>query len=156
MSTKLTISTLILLFSLSLNQDALAQEEKIGVGATIGDYTGFNYKYWFTPDYALDGVVTGTIREGQSQLYLHWNLLVHRHELVEVEEGSIPLYYGFGFFAEINQNFNNNAGFRVPVGIEYLMENQKLGVFMEAAPTVEITNRESLTFQGGIGFRYYL
>ncbi|MEX1135696.1 MAG: hypothetical protein WEB89_02265 [Balneolales bacterium] len=156
MFTKITISALLLIFCLSWVQEAKAQEGELGVGAAIGDYTGFSYKYWFASDYAVNGVVTGALRDGQSQLYVHWDLLVHRFDLIEVEEGSIPLYYGFGFFAEINQNLNNDAGFRIPIGIEYLMEDQKLGVFIEAAPTVQITNRESVSFQGGIGFRYYL
>lgn len=153
---KITLSALLMIFCLSESQQVKAQDGSFGVGAAIGDYTGFSYKYWFAPDYAVNGIVTGAIREGQSQLYVHWDLLVHRFELIEVDEGSIPLYYGFGFFAQINQNFTNNAGFRAPVGIEYILEDEILGVFIEAAPTVQITQLESLTFRGAIGFRYYL
>lgn len=150
------IFSAILVFCISLPQKTIAQEGNLGLGVAIGDYTGFNYKYWFTPDYAISGNFTGTIRSGNSQLLAHWDLLVHRHNLIEVEAGSIPVFYGFGFFAQFNQNFRNNAGLRIPAGIEYILDNQKLGIFVEAAPIIQITNNESVTFSGAIGFRFYL
>lgn len=147
---------MLMVFCISMSNQAKAQDGPFGIGISIGDYTGISYKYWLTPDYALNGVVNGTIREHGSNLYAHWDMLVHRHNMIEVDSGSIPLYYGFGFFARFHDGFDNDAGLRLPVGIEYLLEGDKLGVFIESAPTYQFTGNNFFTFQGAIGFRYYL
>ncbi|MEX0929933.1 MAG: hypothetical protein WDZ53_11035 [Balneolales bacterium] len=135
---------------------AVSQDKNVGIGVAIGDYTGFSYKFRFTPQYAINGAVTAIISENNSQLYAHWDFLIHRSDFVEVGDGDLDLFYGFGFFVEFNELFDNGSGLRVPVGIEYMLENRELGVFIEAAPTARITTASELRFRGAIGFRYYL
>jgi hypothetical protein len=87
---------------------------------------------------------------------LEGNYLFHNFQTVTVENGDLGLYVGGGAQFMINEASDNDLAFRAPLGINYIFEDAPADVFVEIAPTLQITDPTLLRFDGAIGFRYFL
>jgi hypothetical protein len=50
---------------------------------------------------------------------------------------------------------DNRAGLRGPVGVSYLLHKQRLELFAEVVPVLDVAPKTTLEWNGGIGIRYY-
>lgn len=161
----------LLCFALSLllpfgASSASAQTEGVGIGATLGvtngaspssrNPVGVTGKLWLSDRQAVAGVSSFAVG-GQAQSYwmIQGDYLFHNFNALSVGEGLLALYVGGGLQYTILEATSNAWALRSPMGLAYHLGASPIDVFVEAAPTLNITEPASLRFDGGIGFRYY-
>lgn len=148
----IVLTTLFLGISLTSNVSAQQQiDRQLGAGVIVGEPTGISLKYWNNDSNAFDAGISWSITN--EFLHLHADYLMHKYGLFDIEKGNLPLYYGLGgrmLFAD-----DPDIGVRIPVGLNYLMENDPIGFFIEIAPTLDLIPDVEFDMGGGIGVRYY-
>lgn len=126
-----------------------------GLGIIVGEPTGLSGKLWMSGRSAVDGGVSWSFTDNAS-FHLHADYLLHNFALIEMERGSLPLYFGIGGrikFAEGDRD--DKISIRIPVGLDYLFEAAPLDVFIELVPMLDLAPDTDFDFAGGLGFRYY-
>ena len=131
---------------------ALAQDADFGLGIILGEPTGISLKKWTGTRTALDGGV-GWSFEKEKKLHLHADYLVHDFNLIKVERGKLPVYYGLGLRLKLEDK--SRFGFRIPVGINYIFEKASLDIFFELVPMLDLVPDTDFRIGGGVGIRYY-
>ena len=134
---------------LSLNLSA--QDSGFGLGIIIGEPTGVSLKTWVSQKHAVDAGIAWSLT--YDWFHIHADYLIHNFELIDVSQGQLPFYFGFGARIGIGNNFN--LGARVPVGLAYLFEDAPLDVFAEVVPSLQLINQIQFQMNGGIGIRYW-
>ena len=158
---------------------AHAQAEGTGVGVSLGttnssaavtqNPVGFAAKTWISDRQAIAGMTSfyigGTQTQGGSQSQQivgdpsYWliqgDYLFHNFTELEVEEGYLALYVGAGGQLTILEDTDNQFALRVPVGADYMLGSAPIDIFVEVAPTLNVTDPAGFRFDGAIGFRYF-
>jgi hypothetical protein len=146
---------------------AHAQQTGVGLGPSIGitndgsatsrNPVGLSVKAWVTDRQAVTGATSFFIGDDDVRSYwiLQTDLLFHNFEQVSVGEGLLALYVGPGIQATILERTNNELAIRGPVGVNYLFNDAPLDIFIEVAPTLQVTDPVTLRFDGAIGFRFF-
>jgi hypothetical protein len=151
---KLTWFALVL-SALVFSSETHARKSGFGLGVIIGEPTGPTFKVWTGANTAIDGAVAWSL-DGNDDLHLHADYLIHDFGIAKVEKGSFPLYYGIGGRIRFHDgNQDDQVGVRVPVGMAYLFANSPLELFFEVVPIVDLAPDTELDFNGGVGVRYY-
>ncbi len=78
------------LFSFGLS----AQDSGLGVGIIVGEPTGLSAKSWISSRDAVDAGVAWSV--SNEWFRIHADYLRHAFDLIPVEQGQLPLYYGIG------------------------------------------------------------
>ena len=80
-------------------------------------------------------------------------MLIHRFNLIPVNEGKLPLYFGLG----LKLGFGNDVhiGIRVPIGLNYMFDEVPIDIFVEVAPGLQLVPATAFDIDGGLGARYY-
>ncbi len=138
---------------LAMPEEALAQKEGFGIGLIIGEPTGISGKYWTGSTTAFDGGVAWSFID-DGALHLHADFLKHIFDLIPVEQGDLPLYFGGGARINIGEQFH--FGIRGAVGLNYMFENAPVDIFIEIAPIFDFVPATAFSMNGGIGVRYFL
>lgn len=156
-----TICLLILALGIS-TANAQQTEGKIGLGLMVGEPTGISFKTWTSQNTAIDAGLAWSVGRFDA-VRLHADYLWHDFGILggEVNKGRLPVYYGIGgrlIFADDHPDpGDNNAvlGARVPVGVNYLLEDSPVGFFFEVAPIVNIIPETDFDVDAALGVRYY-
>ncbi|MDD5508586.1 MAG: hypothetical protein PHD25_09735 [Bacteroidales bacterium] len=128
-----------------------AQDRPFGLGLMFGSPTGISFKYWIDDKQAFDGGVTWSLyHDGYFQF--HADYLRHSY-VIDVSKGKLPFYYGLG--ARLGFGHNFHFGARVPLGIEYIFQNEPVDLFFEVVPGMEFLPEPAFSFESVIGFRYF-
>ncbi len=131
---------------------ALAQDADFGLGIILGEPTGISLKKWTGSRTAIDGAVAWSFSNKDS-LHLHADYLVHNFNLIEVEKGRLPVYFGLG--ARFKLEDRTKFGGRIPVGVSYIFEDVSIDIFVELVPMFDLVPDTDFKIAGGIGIRYY-
>ena len=123
------------------------------LGAVIGEPTGVSAKLWLDRRSALDAAVGFSFARATA-FNLQLDYLVHLHDVLDPASGTAMIYLGGG--ARIKTEDDTRFGFRVPVGVEYVFEVTPMDLFLEIAPIVDVTPEVVLSFNVGIGFRFFI
>ena len=68
----------------------------------------------------------------------------------------MPIYIGVGGLFRIrDDNRDNQAGVRIPVGISYMFDNAPIDVFAEIGPALDVTPDVRGEMTGGVGIRFW-
>ncbi len=128
---------------------------RFGAGIQLGEPSGLSAKYWLNDKLAIDGAAGWSLYE-HSDFYVQSDLLIHNFDLLPVPSGKFPVYIGGGAFIRFrDEHHENQAGVRLPIGVDYLFDNAPVDVFVEFAPGVQLTPSTRADFAGGIGIRYW-
>ncbi len=128
---------------------------KLGAGIILGEPTGGSLKYWLNDTLAIDGAV-GWSSHDHSNLYMHSDVLWHNFDLIPVSRGRLPIYIGVGgLFRVRDDNRDNQAGVRIPVGVSYMFDNAPIDVFAEIGPALDVTPDVRGEMTGGVGIRFW-
>lgn len=123
------------------------------LGLILGEPTGISMKLWLDGSTALDGAVSWSLRDNaEDKLHLHADYLWHSFDVINDDSGLLPIYYGFG--GRIIFKDETQFGFRVPVGISWLLGGAPLDLFIEVAGIVDIIPETDFDMNAGIGIRY--
>jgi hypothetical protein len=129
------------------------------LGVILGEPTGLSAKYWTTANTALDfGAAWSFGHDGN--FHLHCDYLYHNFNIFEVDQGSLPLYFGIGGRVRFesddpkDDDKGTRVGLRMVLGLEYLVAAYPMSVFFEIAPIVDVAPKTEGSMNGGLGIRY--
>ncbi|MEA1896751.1 MAG: hypothetical protein U9N53_03695 [Bacteroidota bacterium] len=142
------IATIALLLSPVVN----AQDSGFGAGVMFGTQTGLSLKMWTGETTAVAAGMSWSVLD-QGYFNIHADMLIHRFNLIPVNEGKLPLYFGLG----LKLGFGNDVhiGIRVPIGLNYMFDDVPIDIFVEVAPGLQLTPATAFDIDGGLGARYY-
>jgi len=159
--------TLPLIALLSLSTQTMAQRDGFGLGFILGEPTGISFKGWLNDTRAIDGAVAWDLNHNNT-LNLHADYLFHNYDLIRVNKGALPLYFGPGVRFRAWQDgrywrhveWHDTEGradlaFRFPVGLAYQFDRAPLDVFLEFAPAIGLLPATYFDIDGGLGMRYW-
>ena len=152
---KLTLRSafLMALFSIfSLSAHAQGKTNDLGAGIILGEPTGITAKWWNSNDRAIDLAVAWSTGRND-RFNLHGDYLIHRYDLISVDAGKLPIYYGIG--ARMGFGDEVDLGVRIPVGIAYEFPNDPFELFFEIVPVLNLYPGTDFDANGGFGVRYY-
>ena len=138
----------------------------LGVGIVLGDPSGFSARYWTTKTHSLDMslaysfdsffILTGDYKLNFPHLFRSTG--EHLHPYVGLGGAVAFSTDGTtgrgGFYGPTGSSFG--LGLRVPFGIEWILSDSRLGVFLELVPGLGMIPSTFGFFEGGVGIRYYL
>ena len=127
--------------------------DKYELGIIIGEPTGLSAKQNLGGNKALDAAAAWSF-SGEKSLSLHSDYLWFRNEVIKVEKGRLPLYYGVG--ARLKLQDRSVIGARFPVGLQYFFQGGKFTCFLEIAPILDLLPDTEFGFNAAIGFRVLL
>ncbi len=151
--TKKLLSLIFLLSVIGLYTAAEAQDRHSNteIGIILGEPTGLSLKAWQSNNSAFDAAVAWSFGDNES-VHIHADYL--RHNWLDVNEGSLALYYGLGARALLSDN--SRFGARIPVGLQYILPSTRLSLFFEVAPTLNLIPSTSFGVNGGLGIRVFI
>jgi hypothetical protein len=150
MKTKIVLVTIFLIIGFS---NVYSQDKDFGFGVIIGEPTGISAKYWTGSSTAFDAAAAWSFVD-EGALHLHADYLFHSFDLINVEKGRLPLYYGLGGKIKLAAK-DAEIGARIPVGLSYLVQGAPLDIFFEVVPIMELAPATEFGMNGAIGIRYY-
>lgn len=156
-STKL-LSLLTLLFVLAcmiptkIHAQANGNGGNLGIGVILGEPTGISVKSWNNDRSAFDLGAAWSFSGSNENLHLQADYLLHNW-FGDIEGSPLAFYYGIGARALVGSN--STLGIRIPIGLNYIIPDSKLDVFLEAAPILDLAPDTEFSGNGGIGIRYY-
>jgi len=128
------------------------EKNDFGLGIILGSPTGLSAKLWLSKSSAFDGAFAWSF-SGKGRFQIHGDYLWHNFDLIKVEEGSLPLYYGLGF--RVNFGDEVEAGVRFPIGLEYIFPRAPFDVFIEVVPILRVIKKTDFEIDGAIGARFF-
>jgi hypothetical protein len=147
-------AVLMILAILVFSGSAMAERGSFGLGVIVGEPTGITAKYFLDNHNAIDGGF-GWSLNSDHDFHLYADYLYHVYFLTDVGEGELPLYFGVGGRFVYRDDKDNQAGIRVPVGLNYILASAPIGFFAEIVPILDLAPDVDLDLEGGVGFRYY-
>ena len=123
-----------------------------GIGVIIGEPTGISAKYYAGGNNAFDFGVAWSLGRNDN-FHLHADYLVHRFDLIDVERGRFPLYYGIG--GRVRTGPGSQVGVRFPIGLSYYFPSDPVEIFFEIVPILDLTPGTDISGNGGLGVRFY-
>jgi hypothetical protein len=132
--------------------NASAQDSGFGLGIILGEPTGISFKNWVGSRTAIDGGIAWSFYNNDS-MHLHVDYLFHNFNIFKVKKGKLALYYGIG--GRVKTEDKSRVGVRIPVGINYILGDAPLDIFLELVPLLDLAPSTEFGFTGGIGIRYY-
>lgn len=153
---KALISSAALALLLTLPGSSRANSDGFGLGFIAGEPTGVSGKLWMGRTTALDMAVAWSSEGEGDDLQLQADHVWHDFGLLSVDEGRLPVYYGIGARVRFDDGpGDDGVGVRFPVGLAYLFQGNKVDIFGEVVPTLEVTPDTDFDVEGGIGLRYF-
>ena len=153
--------TICIIMLVALTAGAAWAQHDFGLGIIVGEPTGISGKLWLGKTTAIDGAVAWSF-EGEDAFHLHMDYLLHSFDLIRVDKGKLPLYYGIGgrikFHGDHGRNDHDNdarVGLRIPVGLEYIFSGERVDIFLEIVPLLDLVPDTDFSLNGGIGVRYF-
>jgi hypothetical protein len=122
--------------------------DKFGVGLMFFEPSGLSAKAWLSGSTAIDGGL-GWSAEANHYFHLHADFLFTNIRLAS--DRNLNLNFTLGAGGKIVFRDDNNAWFRIPLGLDFLLRRSPLDFFFEVVPTF---NFSELKLFGAIGFRY--
>ena len=138
---------------------AMAQTSTFGLGVIIGEPTGIGMKLFLNSGNALDFGVAWSL-DDENELHVQADYIYHNYDLIAVEQGEMPLYFGIGGRIKINEDKgdkdrDDNFGIRFPVGLAYISDNAPFDLFLEIVPILDIAPDTDFDLNGAIGGRFW-
>jgi len=128
-----------------------------GLGIILGEPTGISAKYWLSRTSALDFAAAWSF-DGDDEFQFHSDYLMHFYDVIHVQEGKLPVYFGFGARIKHEKHRHDHDtvfGIRVPVGFSYELSRVPVELFGEFVPVLDIAPDTEGDINIGVGVRYY-
>jgi hypothetical protein len=123
----------------------------ISAGIILGEPTGLTAKWWTSGTQAYDLAIAWSTGRND-RFHIHGDYLIHRPDIIAVDQGKLPLYYGVG--ARVGIANQSDLGVRIPLGIAYHFDTHPVEVFFEIVPVFNLIPGTSFDANGGFGVRY--
>lgn len=129
-----------------------SQDRGFGLGIVVGEPTGLSAKLWTGRTNAFDFGAAWSFK-GDGHLLVQADYVWHNYDLIHVESGRLPLYFGIGgraIFAD-----DPFVGARIPVGLDYQFANAPIDIFFEIVPILDLVPSTNFNLGGGLGVRFW-
>ncbi len=153
MKTRFLIATLSTVFLLTTSS-SFAQDG-VGVGGELISPVGLSYKVPINESSAVTGALGLFVTDGFNSSRFEINYLSYRdNEDINIASGDLNPYIGAGLSFRFAENLDPTVSLRVPFGIEYMIDNSPIEVYMDIGPFLTVTDPLSFSFDSSLGFRY--
>lgn len=149
-----TFPMLAVLMMLALAAPAAAAERGAGLGFILGEPNGVSGKFWIGNRTALDAALAWSTFDDEDAVHLQLDHVWHDFGVFDVDRGSLPVYYGIGG-RMILRDRRDRLGVRFPLGLAYIFKSRRADIFMEVAPTLDLSPDTDVDVEGGVGVRYF-
>jgi hypothetical protein len=123
-----------------------------GLGLELGEPTGLNGKWFFSPKVALDfgvGAIYGHYYYDDG-MNLYGDILFHPVSLASSPSFELPFYVGFGLrYWEFDYCYMNvcdyggsTFGMRIPFGLSFDFNNAPVDIFMQLVPVFDFVDQD--------------
>jgi len=148
-------SFLVLIFVISSYYPGLinAQEGGTGIGIMLGEPTGISFKKWISGRSAIDAGLAWSFA-GAGAFHTHADYLWHNFSLIRLKESKLPLYLGLGGRMKVSGK-DVFLGARVPIGLTYIFAEDRLDVFLEAVPIMNLFPATDFDLNAAVGIRFF-
>lgn len=151
-----------LLFALVLllsTQFTNAQTKNFGLGVMLGEPTGISAKLWTANNNALAfGLGWSTYHprydESGSHVHFHMDYLWHSFDSIRSEE-KFAFHYGIGGRFKDRGGDNGSLAIRGVGGLNWYPKDVPIDLFLELAPSLELTPSTGFGIDGALGARFY-
>jgi len=143
--------SILLAFSFATNVSGQDRYSNTELGIILGEPTGISLKMWQSDNTAFDAGFAWSFG-GRGSIHIHGDYL--HHNWLEVETGSLALYYGLGARARLADN--SRFGVRIPIGLQFNIPDTRLSAFFEVAPLLDLIPETTFNVNGGLGLRIFL
>jgi len=140
-----------LILVIGLTHSHAAAGSGIGLGAVVGEPTGLSAKIWQGRMNSIDMLVGWSFRS--NYVHLVADYVWHNYDLIPVNRGKFPIYYGLGGSAVVAND--PSIGVRIVGGLEYLFPDAPLDLFLEVAPVAVIVPDAGIDVNAGLGMRFF-
>ncbi|HKI84283.1 MAG TPA: hypothetical protein VKA63_08105 [Candidatus Krumholzibacteria bacterium] len=151
---KIFICMVLIAVLIPVSTAASEHRSSFGAGIILGEPTGVSMKLWTGGSTAVQGAVAWSFTE-HTNLHLHADYIWHRWNLIQVEKGSLPLYFGVGGRLRLRDEVDDTLGVRFPVGLAYEFADAPFDLFLELVPVLDLTPSSEFDLNAALGGRYY-
>jgi hypothetical protein len=146
---------IVLLITIAFCATALAKEGgPFGLGIIIGEPTGINGKFFLNRINAIEGSAAWSL-EGANDFQLQGDYLFHNYDLIKVQTGELPVFFGVGGMVSFRENRDNLVGIRFPVGLDYFFAGAPFDVFGEIVPILLVAPSTDFEIEAALGVRFW-
>jgi hypothetical protein len=144
-------------------QDGYGQSRNFGLGIIIGEPSGLSAKLWTSNvnafDFGLGWSIAGDGRyngayTGRSRVHMHMDYLWHAFDVIQSTE-RFPVYYGIGGRFNSGGGYRSSVAVRGVIGVAWMPRDTPIDVFVELAPSLQLSPSTAFGIDAGIGARYY-
>lgn len=144
------------IFFVALAVSVNAQSQGFAVGANLFSPAGVSAKYTLSESTAITGVVGFSLNDFNNSFTLQANFIKNgEKDQFSLESGLLRSYFGAGLNLTFQEWGDTGVGLRVPLGVEYAIEQQPLEIYMDIAPTLDIQPNTAFYFSSSMGVRYF-
>jgi hypothetical protein len=129
-----------------------ASQGNFGIGIIVGEPTGVSAKLWLTERTAVDMAAAWSFSDEEA-FHLHADYLLHNFDLINVEQGRLPIHFGIG--GRLKFEDESRFGVRIPVGLTYIFDSAPIDIFFEVVPILDLIPDTDFTANAAIGARFY-
>ncbi len=152
---KKTIFSLLILTILLIAPGSAHAQNDIALGGELISPVGLSYKFGISDNSAITGALGFFVTDGANSAAFEINYLSYRNpENVNIRSGDLSPYVGLGLSFGSASNSDETLSIRVPVGLEYAIDNSPFELYMDIGPFVTVTDPLAFTFDSSLGFRY--
>ncbi len=153
MKKRVKIPGLVIVTFLLCSLGLKAQQGGTGIGIIVGEPTGISFKTWISGRSAIDAGLAWSF-PGAGALHTHIDYLWHNFSIIRLPQGKMPLYFGLGGRMRAHGG-DIYLGARVPIGLAYIFAEDRLDVFLEAVPVMNLIPGTDFDLNAAIGIRYF-
>jgi len=141
--------TIVIVAALLLLAPSIGAQERsgVGLGIMLGQPSGISAITWLGGGNAVDLVAAWAFTGGGS-FYLHADYQFHTYV-----DRPMSAFAGVGGFVVLRDD--PTIGFRIPVGVTFLLRELPMDFFLEIAPAMSLLPSTDFDLFGGLGFRFY-
>lgn len=153
MKTRFLIAVLSTVFMFTTS-NSFAQDG-VGLGGELLSPTGISYKVPINESSAITGAFGLFVTDGFNNSRIEVNYLSFRdNESINIGSGDLSPYIGAGLSFRFAEGLDPAVSLRVPFGIEYMIDNSPIEIYMDIGPFLTVTDPLSFSFDSSLGFRY--
>ena len=124
-----------------------------GIGLVIGAPTGLTYKQWVSDKQEAIQSAIGWNTGNNASLQGSIDYIFHKYNVINVDQGKLPVYFGIGAQLELGTDFI--VGLRFPLGLDYQFKNEPFDLFLELTPGMQFLPKTAFTLSPALGVRYF-
>jgi hypothetical protein len=125
---------------------------EVSIGMATPAPNGLSAKFWMSRETAID--LFSEWDTTNKHFQAHADYLTHDFQQFEMEDATMPLYFGFGLRVRTTESSATQLGIRIPIGVSYLWATAPIDFFAEVGPRANVIPQTSFAVDLMIGVRY--